>query len=84
MMRVPKFKVGDKVKVIYNSNGSGVVEQAMNKIGVVHKFYNRDRMIYVKFDERIFADLFIVGFFKNEIELHLKKGKQLLFSFMEE
>lgn len=69
-----KFKVGDRVKVIYNSNGSGIVKQAMNKVGVVHKCDDRDHMLYIEFDEKVFSDLFIIGFFKNEIEKVPTKG----------
>ena len=76
------FKVGDKVKVIYNSNGSGIVKAAMNKVGVVHKCSDYDDLLYIEFGEKVFSDLFIIGFFKNEIEKVSTKGEQLLFEFM--
>ena len=77
-----QFKIGDKVKVVYNSNGSDIVKRAMNKIGTVHNLKSL-RLIYVKFDEKILSDLFCIGFYKDEIEKVSEKGKQLLFSFME-
>ena len=80
-----QFKVGDKVKVIYNSNGSNIVKDAMNKIGVVKSIYCISeivRMIYVEFDDVVFSDLSCIGFFKNEIKKVNTKGQQLLFSFM--
>ena len=78
-----KFKTGDKVKVVHNSNGSYIVNKAMNKLGIV-KFTSSERMIYVEFDEQILpgSDVSVVGFFKDEIEKVSEKGKQLLFSFM--
>lgn len=85
------FRVGDKVRVIHNSNGSGIVRDAMNKIGVVKSirhdtiYHNSETpgMVYVEFNEIVFADLLCVGFFKNEIEKVNIKGQQLVFSFME-
>jgi len=82
------LKVGDKVKVFYNSNGSGIVKQAMNKIGIVKSVHNPDSsecpgMVYVEFGEIIFSTVSCVGFFKGEIEKVSTKGQQLLFSFME-
>ena len=75
-----KFKIGDKVKVIYNSNGSGIVKGAMNKIGIVKSKDNSENfgMTYVEFSEAVFGDLLVIGFFKNEIEPVIKVGEQLL------
>lgn len=79
------FKVGDKVKVVYNSNDSGIVRQAMNKIGIVKSIHNNPfAMIYVEFDEVVYSDLSTIGFFKDEIEKVVTKGQQLLFPFMSE
>lgn len=77
-----KFKIGDKVKVIYNSNGSGIVKRAMNKIGIVKSI--NPEMIYIEFGEVVYSDLSATGFYKNEVEKINTKGQQLLFSFMEQ
>lgn len=77
-----KYVVGDKVKVIYNSNGSGIVTRAMNKIGVVESTY--DTMVNVEFNEKILSNISIISLYKNEIEKIFTKGQQLLFSFMEQ
>lgn len=76
------FKIGDKVKVVYNSNGSGIVARIMNKIGTVHKPVQFG-LIYVEFDEIVYSDLSCIGFYKDEIEKVVTKGEQLLFDFME-
>jgi hypothetical protein len=75
------FKIGDRVKVIHNSNGSGIVKGAMNQIGIVVK-YRGDGMIYVEFDKVVWQTLTAIGFYENEIEPISRKGEQLLFSFM--
>lgn len=77
-----KFNVGDKVKVIHNSNGSGIVKCAMNKIGVVKSISCKFEMVYVKFDEKIYSDLSSIGFYKTEIEKVVARNQQLLFEFM--
>jgi len=78
------FRIGDKVKVIYNSNGSGIMKRAMNKIGIIKSIHDSENVgtVYIEFGEKIFGDLTTVGFFKNEIEKVSVKGEQLLFSFM--
>ena len=78
-----KFKVGDRVKVIYNSNGSGIVKKAMNQIGVVVR-HKVGIMVYVKFDKVVWGTLTEIGFYENEIEKAITKGQQLLFSFMQQ
>jgi len=78
-MAKESFKIGDKVKVIYNNNGSNIVKQAMNKIGMVKSIYNSPPVIiYVKFNEAIYGDLFAIGFFEDEIEHIVKVGEQLM------
>lgn len=78
-----KFKAGDKVRIVYNSNGSGIVKQAMNKIGIIKSIYTSERfgMIHVQFDEIIFSGISLIGFCENEIEKTPVKGEQLLFEF---
>ena len=77
-----KYKVGDKVKVIYNSNRSSIVAKAMNKIGVVKSTYST--MVCVKFNENILTNISVISFYENEIEkvVTITKGQQLLFEFM--
>lgn len=75
------FKVGDEVRVIYNSNGSCIVTAAMNKTGIVKSTYG-SRMVLVEFDEVIFSNLSCIGFYKGEIEHVSRKGEQLVFDFM--
>ena len=75
-----QFKVGDKVKVIHNSNGSLIVKQAMNKIGIIESIHN---LVYVKFNENVLSTISCVGFYKDEIKKVGIKNQQLLFDFME-
>jgi len=78
------FKVGDKVKVVYNSNESGIVADAMNKIGVVESISyisGHVGMVVVKFDEQV-CGMYVVSFYTDEIEKVSIKGQQLVFDFM--
>lgn len=79
------FKVGDKVKIIHNSNGSELVKQVMNKIGIIVAPYNAlsdSKITCVEFDEEICGSS-VIGFFEGEIEKVNISG-QLLFPFMSE
>lgn len=77
----PKFKVGDRVKIVSNNKGSGIVGNAMGKVGTVHHISS---MIYIKFDKKAWQDLTIIGFFEDEIEKVSRIGQQLLFDFAKE
>lgn len=80
-MKKPKFKVGDRVKVICNNTGSFVVRKAMNNVGVISSMEN---MIYIQFNKDIWHNLTVIGFFEFEIEKVVTKGEQLLFDFAKE
>ena len=76
------FKVSDRVKVIHNSDGSDIVKNAMNQIGIVVRC-NKGSMIYIEFGKVVWQTLTMIGFYENEIEPVSRKGEQLLFDFME-
>jgi len=78
-MRTPKFKVGDKVRVICNSTEFFIVQKAMNEVGVISSMKD---MIYIQFNKNIWQGLTVIGFFESEIEKVVTKGQQLLFDFM--
>ena len=72
-----KFKVGDRIKV--TAKIWWIDKYITNKVGVITKV-DLDRFFHYTID---------IGTIKipvggNEIELYLKKGQQLLFSFMSE
>jgi len=71
-----ELKVGDKVKVVYNSNRSDIVKRAMNKTGIVKSMGLE--LVYVEFGEEIWGGYLAIGFYENEIEPVIMKGQQLL------
>lgn len=78
------FKIGDKVKVFCNNRNSYLVEKAMGKIGVVRSVGDLSCGVHIEFDTEVIPNISLVFFYEDEIEKVSEKGKQLLFSFMNE
>ena len=72
------FKVGDKVKILPSARDAGILEESINKIGVITAIYDDGLTIYVKGSYHLWA----LG--KYQIEPAIPVGTQLMFPFMYE
>lgn len=89
-MRIPKFKVGDKVKILQEATMVGVEQEDVGKIGMIssvnENILSKYSGLRVQMNEicivRGYKPNWSVGY--SMVELSLKKGEQLLFSFMKE
>lgn len=85
-MRKPKFKVGDRVKMLPSAVDIGVFTSEIGKVGVITELNYLGLYIRVRMDKKCKG----VGFEKywavnpDQIELVILIGQQLLFDFYKE
>lgn len=85
-MAVPKFKVGDKVRLLSSAIMWNVPKDEINKFGII-KFCNREDgefRVYMDKPWEMYGcrETWVVMF--SHIELVVKPGQQLMFAFMSE
>lgn len=74
-----KFKVGDKVKILSYALDINVAPSEIGKAGVIVEIFYES--IYVKTDSKEYGSWSVR---EQDIGSVIKKGEQLLFSFMDE